>query len=222
MGDAMSLLTLIDDLSTGHKFEYDPDEHIYRIDGNIVPNPTTVFKSLGLIDLSHAIKQGKNLGTAVHAACHYQDENDLEITECDSRLRPYVEAWCKFKDEMRFVPHLIEKQCYSLTYRFGCTPDRYGFLAENTPAVVEIKTTQPQDYVALQLVAQAIALAEFKPVPSLAKLDSNDNSASFLNRYCVWLRSDGTYKVDPYKDFEYDKQAWLAALTLYRWKGDEQ
>ena len=213
----MSLLTLIEDLSTGHKFEYDPDEHIYRIDGNVVENPTTVFKSLGLIDLTHATEQGKNLGTAVHRATHFMDENDLEITECDSRLRPYVEAWCKFKDEMRFVPHLIEKQCYSLTYRFGCTPDRYGFLAESTPAVVEIKTTEPQDYVDLQLAAQALALAEYKPVASLAGLEAAD-----LIRLCVWIRKDGTYKVIECRDYTHDRCAWLAALTLYRWKGDEK
>ena len=64
---------------------FDPDSHLYRVDGIIVPSVTQVLEDVGIVDYSRLPGSTREMalrrGSAVHAACHYDDEGDLDETQ---------------------------------------------------------------------------------------------------------------------------------------------
>ena len=61
------------------RFEFDEMDHIYRIDGQIIPSITQILKSSGIADTRYYTPQTAERGTAVHEACQFYDEDDLDM-----------------------------------------------------------------------------------------------------------------------------------------------
>lgn len=123
---------------------FDPGPHLYTLDGVHYPSITQIIYGVGLIDFSmvraEILASAAEMGKAVHAATHYDDDGDLDIDSLDANLRPYLEAWRAFRQ--------------------GFNP--------TSPAIVEIKTgSQVYPWTGLQLAAQAI-LADLPTARRLA------------------------------------------------------
>ena len=89
---------------TASELLFVPETHEYRTpDGVSVPSVTQILRGVGVSADFKAVAPGtleyrRQLGTAVHADCHAYDDNDLDWATVDVRVKPYVEAWCQFRE----------------------------------------------------------------------------------------------------------------------------
>jgi len=185
--------------------EFDAKKHEYCVGGVVMPSVTQILQAEGFINydgIPEAIREfAMARGTAVHEACEYWDQDDLNIDDLDEELEGYLEAWKSFKKDRRFSPTEIEKPVYQEDYRYAGKLDRLGTL-DGDKAVVDIKTGKVQKWTGLQLAAYEYAETGF---------------FGKLRRIAVELRSDGTYQPTEFED-DGDHGVFLSAVTLYHWK----
>jgi hypothetical protein len=113
--------------------EFIADGHIYtdaRVDGigRLYPSVTTILKAEGFIDTRFYDDWSRDRGSMIHLATAYDDRNELDEENLDPVIRPYLEAWQKFRRESGFIPEKIEVPGMSTVYRYAGTPDRIGEL----------------------------------------------------------------------------------------------
>lgn len=203
-----------------HSLQFDPASHRYAVDGAWVPSVTQTLQAVGLAsDFAHVpaevLERKRAIGEAVHTACHYDDEGDLDEATVHPDVRPYLEGWRLFRREMGFVPLLLETRVYHPLYRYAGTLDRFGRLEHQSGVyvLVDIKTGDPEAAAAaLQTAAYVEALRLARAHPVLAALP--DDVA--VERWSVQLRPDGTYRVRVYPVREHyrDFGVFCAALQV--------
>jgi hypothetical protein len=178
---------------------FDEEKHEYRVDGHIVPSVTQIIKWAGLIGSQWYTEEARDIGTEVHLATQYCDdpEYDVDLDELDDRVRPYVEAWIRFRDETKFWPNGIEaRYCFSVDgNRYAGTLDREGRMF-GAFCVIDIKTGQPESWHQIQTAAYA-SMGDYE-----------------LHRVAVYLSSDGKYKLERHTD-NADYDAWRSLLSGY-------
>jgi PD-(D/E)XK nuclease superfamily len=185
------------------QFEFDPESHIYRLNGVEIVSVTQALTEAGLIDLTYYREWHSDRGRAVHAACHYDDEGDLDQDSVAPELRGYLRAYRRFKEESGFVPTVMERPLYCPTWRFGGTVDRLGHLPQYPHVLMDLKTGVPIPSTDLQLAAYAWLVSEPRK----------------WRRLSVYLHRDGTYNTAvPKAAFQEDWNAFLGALTVANWK----
>lgn len=189
------------------KFEYNDEQHIYRLDGVIIPSVTQVLKAVGILnfDFIPADKREASMrfGEAVHLATSLRDKNDLELATLSPLIIPYLAGWKKFLSDTGAIIIENEKPSYSPKYRYGFKIDRVIEIHKR-PTVADIKTSvDSQQGTDLQLVAYQSGWNEGKPRKEQA-----------LDRIAVHLNQDSTYKIIPYKN-KNDVNEWLACLSMY-------
>ena len=189
---------------------FDPVAHVYRDTetGHAIPSVTTVIREAGLIEGDAFFTEyGRERGSAIHAACHYLDEGDLDDAwmKRNGELAGYVRAWDRFKSEAPFRCELIEYRVHSALGYCG-TLDRTGIIGgdEIVNCLIDLKSGQHQRWHAIQSAAYANAL----PNPRRYR------------RLTVRLDKDGTYdtREHPQKQYSEDLAVFVAALTLYNWR----
>lgn len=192
---------------------FNPEDHTYYVDGARIPNVTGV---LDLFATNYAgippeiMEKAKVRGTAVHRATEYDDKGILQYEVLSPELRPYVDAWRKFRAQTGFKPTLVEAKVYSPLRQYAGTLDRVGMLA-GREVLLDIKsgsamrpTTGPQT------AAYELALRTDPEYPD-RDIDVK------LPRYGCELHKDGTYSLKRFDD-PGDLSVFLAALTLLGWK----
>ncbi len=195
--------------------QFDSKLHEYSKDGLKVPGVTKVLQAAGLIDFSKVpqdiLTRALKFGTAVHKATELHDKGRLDPVSVDPAIEPYLNAWFKFLDDTGFIiDHAcIEEKVYSEKYRYAGKYDRVGILYDKR-AVIDISTSVDfSDAKALQTAAYKEAYDEGKSIKEKIK-----------QREIVLLKGDGTYALAPEEFFQKsDFSVFLAALTLYNWKG---
>lgn len=132
----------------GDLVTFDPAGHIYRLraTGEILPSVTQILKAVRVstdfdeigqmrADIKHAIELKRDIGTAVHQACYFYDDNDLVLESVDPQVRPYLDAWAAFRAAYpRLTPAKRERLVYSEAYRFAGTFDGI-FLVDGETAI---------------------------------------------------------------------------------------
>lgn len=168
---------------------FDPEPHVYRFNGDVIPSVTQILEPLidygsvpGAI-LDHAAQRG----TAVHLATEFYDDDDLDEATIDPEILPYVEAWRTFREESGFAVLQSEVRVYSARHRYAGTVDTIGLL-DGRLAMVEKKTTAIlHPATAVQVTAYGRAYNEIVgPGERVRSIHS------------VHLRRDGTYRFDEY------------------------
>jgi hypothetical protein len=170
------------------------------------PGVTTVLKVAGLIDDQWCTEAARRRGSAVHAACHYLDEDDLPESWLESSPHAgYVRAWLKFKVQTGFRPSLIEHRVFHKKLGYCGTLDRAGSFRSSEPSepdtVLDIKTGEAQRWHRIQLAAYANCL----DVPGRYR------------RMTVLLRADETYAIVEHhpREFREAMNVFGAALVIY-------
>ena len=183
-------------------FEYDDEEHLYYVKGKVVPSVTQILSDVGIFDASKYpdLEYYRDRGRAIHRATELWEQDTLDEDSLDDRIRPYLEAFKKFKRDEGFVTIGAEIRAYDPNYLFAGTMDRLGELRGDA-AIVDIKTSQVEPWVAIQLAGYEL----LAPV-------------NCVKRYGLALRNDETYKLVPFRD-RTDRKVFLAALTVAKWKG---
>jgi len=117
----------------GIDFTFDPERHLYLVDGRPVPSVTQVLHSARLAaDYSmvppDVLERKRIIGQYVHKATQYLDEGCLDLETVDPELQPYLAAYQRFLEESGFRPQLIEHRLVSRVAGVLCggTVDRVG------------------------------------------------------------------------------------------------
>lgn len=168
-----------------------------------LPRVTGILKDAGLIDTSWFTEAGSNRGTAVHLACQYLDEGDLDVSSLDPQLEGYVLAYDQWRQDSGFKgAEWIECPQQDPRGLYRGTPDR--ILTTRPRCVWDIKTGAYQRWVSLQLAAYVNCL---------------EDPYSY-DRRALYLSPNGTYAVKEFPKTEYaaDLAVFLSALNVANWK----
>ena len=180
--------------------------HVYQQDGVIIPSVSQCLELAGLSDVSmipaHILERASAIGTAVHQACEFLDQDDLELDSLDPTIVGYVVGYQKFREEHEFIPELVEHRIIAELggMKYGMCVDRVGrFKAAKTAILLDIKTSsKPQPHWAIQTAAYAAGLG----------LE--------CERKVVHVSKDGNYKLlDQTED---DLVVWAAVLQIAHWR----
>ena len=190
-----------------NKFIFNKETHEYFLNGNKLPSVTHILQDAGIIDLSgipfSRLEAAREFGSAVHLACQLYDQDNLNEKTLDHNLRPYLDAWNKFKEDTGFVIIENENPICSPKYRFAGTPDRVGRL--DCLTIVDIKSTaELSPAIGIQTAGYQIAWNE-------------THEEKVKKRIAVLLQPDGKYRIQVYKD-KSDTNLFLSALSIYNWK----
>jgi hypothetical protein len=182
---------------------FDEASHSYHVDGVYVPSVTTILKPLsqyGQVNPA-VLAKAAELGTMVHAATELYDLGTLDEDDLDPVLRPYLDAWIRFRKEVDFQPVTVEKRLYHATFGYCGTSDRTG-IVRGKMAVVDIKK--------MLTLGPTIG-------PQLAAYQEahNREGAGITRRYALGLRRDGTYRLQEYTDPS-DLPCFMSLLTIYK------
>lgn len=166
---------------------YDP-ERVARhlVDDKPVVSVTELLKSMGVIDQKGFDEFHAQRGKAVHKATEIIDKGQaLDWETVDSRIHGYLKAYKMFKELTSFSPSAVEIPLFSDRLGVATCIDRIGTL-NGTPSIVEIKTGTKSRWHLLQTALQfQIAL---------------DNKINVAWRRALYLRTDGTFKIEPHDD----------------------
>lgn len=178
------------------------EDHIYTVDGVVVPGVTDALQSVGFIDSWWFSEDATKRGTHVHTATEYYDKGDLDMDSVWPDYLPYVEAYIKFKKDTGFEPLEIEKRFYNERWNYAGTLDRIGRLA-GIIALIDIKTGAHAFWWPIQLAGYALGVRVEYPK---------------LARYSLRLRSDGTYTLSPPYIELYDFDIFKSVMTIHQYK----
>lgn len=184
---------------------FDPETHTYTLDDLTVPSVTEVLRGAGLIAGSaYADTRALARGTAVHSACHYLDEGDLDEASVSREIEPYVRAYRRFLADSGFKVGEIERRVWSRLHGFAGTLDRTGELC-GRQVLFDIKSGPAEEWHSAQLGGYAIALAE-------------SCGLRVVSRFCLHLAADGKFSIREYHAPDSHRQ-FLAALAAWRQHG---
>lgn len=177
---------------------FDAPTHTYRLDGEVIPSVTQLldklhsFAGVPLIYLEAA----RERGTAVHHACHYFDEDDLDEDTLTPQVRGYLEGWKKFRRESGCEIVECERMGAHPTHRFAGQWDRVLRIAR-TGWTGDVKTGEPHWCMGLQTAAYGAL-----------------RGAPGDKRATIHLRADGTYRFKEWAD-PTDWPAFVSLITLH-------
>lgn len=164
---------------------FDPDKHIYTVDGVQLPSVTEITRFCAY-DYKSAqpwlAEAAARRGTAVHEACALIDYG--EEPEETPEISGYLKAYRRFLKDCAPDWTLIEYPMGSLSLGFAGTLDRYGAMGGNL-ALVDIKTGQLHDgALRAQLTGYSRLLREILPA-----------GTPIPNPYALKLSRNGTYEL---------------------------
>ncbi len=186
----------------------EPETHTYRTpDGARWPGVTQILGAAGFDDWMKFVDPSEleyaaRRGTAVHLACQLEFEGDLDWDSLDPIVRPYVDAFARWRSQTAFVPVFAEEPLLSLR-GFAGKPDLVGLFG-SIPAVIDIKTpAQVPESTPLQTAGYCDLLRLVKPI-----------------RMALRLGADGNFKVTEFRDRHHDRDliTWRAALQIWKWR----
>ena len=177
------------------------DQHVYRLDGRPIVGVT---QALSILDDRWKVDPFYlQRGSMVHRATACYDKGTFDDFIWDERIIPYVEAYMKFREDTGFKPTYIELSQFHPIYKFAGTLDRIGPLNEHQ-ALIDLKSGAPAPVDPLQNAAYwELCVANKIPVNKL---------------FDLYLRGNGTYKLEPVKKHKLLLPVFLAALTCARWR----
>lgn len=191
---------------------FDEAAHRYAINGRPVPSVTQVIdwmSDYGFVK-DDVMEHARQLGDAVHSATELYDLDNLDDSSVDPLVRPYLNAWIRFREETGFVPDLIEQLIYSKSRMFAGKLDRTGILRGYSiqPILLDIKSTATvMPTCGPQTAGYHQGLREMGYPPAVKG----------MQRYTIHLRDDGTYRLQPHKDPN-DINIFLCSLSLHNWR----
>lgn len=176
---------------------FDPENHIYKVNGEVWPSVTQVLKDMGFIDSTWFTEYARERGSLAHLIIKWHCLGILDEDTVDPVLRPYLDAWKLFVADTGFVSKQIETPLYDPLRRFAGTPDNVGELYK-IPSVIDYKTGAMSQVTGIQLAGYELL------------------TGKRLKRYGLQLTDKGKYKLTEFKDRN-DRQVFLAATACWWW-----
>lgn len=198
-----------------NEFRFDKADHSYWLGKTRLIGVSDAIQAAGLKDFSRiapdVLEHARQRGTAVHAACHYLDEGDLNWETVSPEVEPYVRAWERFKRDVPSVMMEKEIPLYHATLGFAGTPDRIMEMSGDggRRITIDLKTYRPDAVTGVQLAAYS--LLRWGPQPSW----------DVPKRWGLWLKDDGKYQLTDFTD-RGDEAVFLACLTIAKFKRSQK
>ena len=197
---------------------FHPDGHRYYLDGHRLPSNTEIIKAAGLIDDRWFTPESRDRGTAVHQACHFLCENDLDWATVRPDYVPYVEACADFLRTSGFISERNEFPTWS-DAGYATTPDDMGQL-NGFRSLINWKTGSISKWVGLQLTGEKIAVNERigeQIEPWTGGLPYLNGHPYVEKIYALELRANGRWKLHPFNDADLS-ETYLGMVRLHHWK----
>lgn len=191
-------------------FQFIPETHEYIEDGVRRDSVTQILQETGIVNYGgideDVLRHAAERGTAAHAACHYYDENDLDISTVDPEVIPYLCGYQKFLSETRFIVEGSERRGIAEIdgMRYGYTYDRKGILFKRR-VIAELKCTA------------AIEIGVGPQTAAYELAERQESGEAARNRVVIHLKPNGTYSLIELNDIK-DYQVWKWALGITHWK----
>lgn len=185
---------------------FEADTHTYTDeDGKILPSVTQILQGVGIIVPTIFAPGAAAFGTSVHEILECIDKGFMTAASFeDTDASGYVKAYTQFLTDTKFKVTSVELIHAHEEYRYAGTVDRIGLWPTSTQkCVIDLKTGSKQPWHALQTAAYAMLIDPAKPYN--------------LERYCLYLKRTGKYKLEQYKDRN-DYSIFTAALLVHKWK----
>ena len=194
------------------EFRFDTSDHSYWLGKTRLIGVSEAIQSAGLTDFSKiapdVLEHARQRGTAVHQACHFMDEGDLDWATVTPEIEPYVRAWERFKKETGVELLGIEKPLFHATLGFAGTPDRVVNLYPHK-GIIDLKTYAPDVVTGIQLAGYSyLELGQQSPLDA-------------PKRWGLWLKDDGKYQLTEFTD-RGDEAVFLSCLTIAKFKGSQR
>jgi len=167
-----------------------------------LPSVTGILKAVGLIDTAFFTEEGRERGTAVHLACEYLDQGDLDESTIDPQIVGYLDAYKKFKAASGWQFEWIEVPVTDKAHTYAGMFDRA--LSSRPRKLLDIKTGAHQPWHSVQ---------------SAAYVNCMDDPFSY-SRYGLYLQKDGKFSIREFPKAEYmsDLAIFQSALNIYYWR----
>lgn len=193
------------------------DNHVYRLNGQIIPGCTSVLKALGCYagleylspeDLQWHGERGHAIAKGVELSCR----GELDKRTLDKTVRPYLIGWERARSELQIEvlnlnqePFVETALCHPVM-KYGVKPDVVAYVHSfKDSGVIEIKATAADNpATAIQTASQLIAVRTV--LPKIGKLRAS----------LRLLTEEPYYKFKVYDD-PMDETTWLSMLNTYRW-----
>lgn len=191
-------------------FQFDEENHIYRVSNRIVPSVTQTLQSVGLspdfrMVRPEVLEHKRQLGQAIHACAEYMLEGDLDESSIDPQFVPYLDALRLFLKDTGFEVKSVEQATHAAIHGmpYGMRSDMTGVMRKE-PWMIDLKTTE-----GAALYPWSIQLSAYEngtPRPLVPPYRWKRGSLQLL--------SSGRYKFTPWKDSDGDLEEFKAALFL--------
>lgn len=178
-------------------FQFDEEKHLYTLDGRRL---ISVTEALSVLDDRWKVDPFYlERGRFIHKATELYDKNELDESTVDERIKPYLDAYKKFKRETSYEPIYIEHILYHPKYFYAGKLDR---IYEDF--IIDLKSGTKMRVDELQAVAYW-ELCRANNIPVQKQFD-------------LYLRSNGSYRLEPVERPRNLLPVFLAAFTCERWR----
>lgn len=187
---------------------FQPEGHVYRIDGEVVPSVTQILAPL--YDFSaippDVLERKSAIGVAVHAATELIDLDDLDESTVDPAIEGYLDAYRQFLEDEKPEWIYSEQPFGHRVWRFAGTLDRHGRMRDGL-TTIDLKS-----------------VAELSPAvgPQTAAYEvlrqHHDEDETPAARYALQLKPSGKYVLKQYRDAD-DARVFASLLSVHHWRG---
>lgn len=184
-------------------FSLHEETHVYTLDAEVLPSPSSVFADLGLVDASFFTPGSRARGKAVHAGLHYALKGTLDWKTLDPDLHGYVKSGLRLVERLGPTITRFETPLYHPLLHFAGTSDLEWDLG-GWRWTVDWKSGKASKVVRYQTAAYEV----------LARVQ-----APLFNRWkraAVELQADGSVANLVKYDDHTDGLTWLQLLGAYR------
>jgi len=123
----VALQTAAQSLLDSRDVTFEEEGHIYTLpDGSHPPSITEILKAEGFVDTTFYDEWSRQKGKYVHLAIKYYLAEELDESQLDPEIVPYLNAFKMFLKDSRFEPVSVEVPGYCTTLRYAGTPDLVG------------------------------------------------------------------------------------------------
>jgi hypothetical protein len=187
--------------------EFEPEEHVYKFDGVVVPSVTGIIElwsEVAKLPAEILIPAGIR-GSRVHLATELDDEGDLNEEWAEEvGMMGYVLGWRKFKRDHGLVTEAREQRIYHPLHRYAGTLDvlgkmlwPVGRIRRECRTLLDIKSGVKDPTHAMQTAGYSA------PIGHRGK------------RGCVYLTEDGKYELEEHPSNNHDWADFLACKRQY-------
>lgn len=192
------------------------ENHVYRLDGQIIPGCTSVLKAFGFYRFLEFLPEDErewhgDRGRAIAKAVELSLRGTLDRRTLDKTVRRYMPGWEKAAKELGITVLMldgepfVERKLHHPIHRYGVTPDmvvRIQALRDSGP--VEIKATA-NNSIATPIQTACQLLAVRTVMPEIGKLRAS----------LRLLPEAPYYDLKVYQD-PMDEVHWISLLNTYR------